>query len=152
MRAALVELFEAYDAAHQDPWTRRTHQLAIPLIAFHLVAMFDWIRVAELPGGFVLTMAHPGMLAVSVWSLVMSPKLGVLMAAALIGLLALGAVTPWWIVVIAAILGWTVQLLGHVLFEKNKPAFTDNMVQTLVGPLFFLAELTGDRRRSVARR
>jgi len=36
------------------------------------------------------------------------------------------------------------QLAGHVVWEKNSPAFLQNLLQALVGPLFFVAVLTGE--------
>jgi len=47
-------------------------------------------------------------------------------------------------VLAAALVGWTVQLAGHSVWEKNRPAFLKNMFQALIGPMFFVALLTGD--------
>jgi hypothetical protein len=33
------------------------------------------------------------------------------------------------------------QLVGHQVFEKRRPAFTDNAIQLLIGPLYFVAEV-----------
>ena len=43
-----------------------------------------------------------------------------------------------------AIAGWLTQLAGHVVWEKRSPAFLTNLFQALIGPLFFVATLTGD--------
>jgi len=37
--------------------------------------------------------------------------------------------------------GWIFQLIGHSVFEKRKPAFVDNLIQLLIGPLFLVAEV-----------
>ena len=37
--------------------------------------------------------------------------------------------------------GWVWQLIGHQVFEKRRPAFVDNIIQLLIGPLFFAAEI-----------
>jgi uncharacterized membrane protein YGL010W len=37
-----------------------------------------------------------------------------------------------------------VQLAGHSVWEKNRPAFLKNLTHALVGPVFFMALLTGD--------
>jgi uncharacterized membrane protein YGL010W len=37
------------------------------------------------------------------------------------------------------VLGWVIQFVGHI-FEGKKPAFIDDMVGLLVGPLFIVAE------------
>lgn len=37
------------------------------------------------------------------------------------------------------VIGWVIQFVGHV-FEGKKPAFVDDLVGLLVGPLFIVAE------------
>ena len=54
------------------------------------------------------------------------PRLGAGLTLALAGVLFTG--------------GWALQLLGHK-FEGMKPAFLDDLVQLLVGPLFVCAEI-----------
>ena len=56
----------------------------------------------------------------------------------------LAAITPWPVVVALALVGWLIQLAGHVVWEKRSPAFVRNLVQALVGPLYFVAILLGD--------
>jgi uncharacterized membrane protein YGL010W len=38
------------------------------------------------------------------------------------------------------VVGWAIQFVGHI-FEGKKPAFVDDLVGLLVGPLFVVAEL-----------
>ena len=38
------------------------------------------------------------------------------------------------------IVGWIIQAIGHI-FEKRRPAFTDNLMQLLIGPLFLMFEV-----------
>ncbi len=62
----------------------------------------------------------------------------------------LAAITPRPVVVAAAIVGWLVQLAGHSVWEKNRPAFLTNVLQALIGPLYFVAILGGIWRPSSA--
>jgi uncharacterized membrane protein YGL010W len=40
------------------------------------------------------------------------------------------------------IVAWVLQILGHSLFENNRPAFMDNLVQSfLMAPIFVLKEV-----------
>ena len=55
----------------------------------------------------------------------------------------LAAITPGPVVIALAVVGWVVQLAGHAVWEKNRPAFATNLLQALIGPLFFVAVLTG---------
>ena len=53
----------------------------------------------------------------------------------------LAAVTPRPLVLAIALVGWAIQLAGHLVWEKRSPAFLANLLQALIGPLFFVAAL-----------
>jgi uncharacterized membrane protein YGL010W len=38
------------------------------------------------------------------------------------------------------VVGWVFQFVGHMAYEHRKPAFVDDLVGLIVGPLFVLAE------------
>lgn len=72
-------------------------------------------------------------------------RLGLVMAALLAAMLlaqamALLATTAWllWGVGLFAV-GWVIQFVGHY-YEGRKPAFVDDIMGLLVGPLFVVAE------------
>jgi uncharacterized membrane protein YGL010W len=145
MSPALRALFVDYAESHRHPTNRLTHKVAIPLIVFHIVAMLDWVRLFQV-GGFTVTLAMVAVAAALVWYLRMSVKLGLMMAVFMGLCFPLGRLTPWPVVVAIAVGGWLVQLAGHSVWEKKSPAFLTNLLQALVGPIFFLACLTGDWR------
>lgn len=142
MNPRLRALFEEYADAHRHPINRLTHKIAIPLIVFHIVAMLDWIPLATV-GGHRLTLAVPAYLATVVWYFTLSPRLAGVMAVLFALCFPLGRVTPWPVVLGVAAFAWLVQLAGHVVWEKRSPAFVRNLLQALVGPLFFVAVLLG---------
>lgn len=144
MNPKLIALFHEYAEAHRHPTNQLTHKIAIPLIVFHIIAMLDWVALVALPGGFVVTLAMPVLAAAAVWYLRMSPKLGVLMVIASIACIPLGRLLPGVAVIAIAAAGWLIQLAGHVVWEKKSPSFLTNLVHALVGPVFFIAKLTGD--------
>ena len=37
--------------------------------------------------------------------------------------------------------GWSFQFFGHAVFERRRPAFADDLSQTLIGPMFVVAKL-----------
>ena len=39
------------------------------------------------------------------------------------------------------IVGWVLQIVGHRLFEKNSPAFLDNVVHLYIGPRWLINRL-----------
>jgi len=43
------------------------------------------------------------------------------------------------VVIGAAVVAWTAQLIGHFRYEHRAPAFRDNLLQLLVGPVYFIA-------------
>jgi len=38
------------------------------------------------------------------------------------------------------VVGWVFQFVGHIAYEHRKPAFVDDVVGLLMGPLFVLVE------------
>jgi uncharacterized membrane protein YGL010W len=142
--------FDDYLDHHRHPTNRLTHEIAIPMIVFHIVAMLDWLQIraagfATIAGEtYGLSVGHLFAVGVLAWYATMSPKLAAIMAVASVPLFALSALTPWWVVVVVAAAGWTIQLAGHKVWEKRAPAFLGNLGHALIGPLFFVAVLTGD--------
>ncbi|HVE82264.1 MAG TPA: Mpo1-like protein [Myxococcales bacterium] len=144
MNARTVALLDQYADSHRHPTNRLTHKIAIPLIVFHILAMLDWVRLAPapaLPGG-VVTLGMAFWAATAVWYLRADVKLGLLVIGLSVLAFPIGRALPWWSVVAVAVVGWLVQLAGHVVWEKKQPSFLTNMVHALVGPLFFMAVLT----------
>ncbi|HYO58337.1 DUF962 domain-containing protein [Archangium sp.] len=139
-------LFDEYISAHLHPTNRLTHKIAIPLIVLHIVAMLDWVRLAPLPflPGGSLTLAYVAWALASIWYLRADAKLGFIVSAAAALCIPLGRLLPTWAVISIAVFGWLVQLAGHAVWEKKSPSFFTNLVHALVGPLFFVALLTGD--------
>lgn len=145
----LQALFEDYASSHQHPTNRLTHKVAIPFIVLHIVAMLDWVKLVSvpvLPGG-VLTLGLVAWALAAVWYVRSDVKLGLMVSAAMALCFPLGRVlseVSVWLVVAIAVSGWLIQLAGHAVWEKKSPSFLTNLVHALVGPLFFVALLTGD--------
>ena len=55
----------------------------------------------------------------------------------------LGRMTSTEAVIGIAIFAWIAQLVGHVRYERRAPAFKDNLIQLLVGPVYFIAVTLG---------
>lgn len=151
MRASLAQLFAEYSESHRHPTNRLTHKVAIPLIVFHVLAMLDWIHLVAIPAT-----SHPlsvGMIAYAmamIWYFYQDVKIGLILAVAMALCFPLGWATPWPVVVTIAVVGWLVQLAGHVVWEKKQPSFFTNLVHALVGPAFFVALLIHEWPRKQA--
>lgn len=149
LKPRVQELFESYGEFHRHPVNQAIHKVAVPLIVFHVLAMLDWVVLAEL-GGFSLSLGHVLFAAALLWYL--SLDLGLAVGIGLFGAACLAAarLVPPWLVIAVAVVAWTAQLLGHSVWEKRRPAFAQEPLQLLVGPLFILALLTGAWPRVVS--
>ena len=144
LNPALGGLFRDYERSHRHPVNVRLHQVAIPLIVFHLVAMLDWVGLFRIPGTALhVTLAHVAYVAVIGWYLSLDAGLAVWMAGLFAVCFPIGWVAPRLAVVCVAVVAWTLQLAGHSVWERQRPAFLHNLLHALVGPLFFVAKALG---------
>jgi len=54
---------------------------------------------------------------------------------------------PWWVSAGAFGTGWALNIVGHAVFEKNRPAFADDPLSFLAGPVWDLGQVKGLVRR-----
>ena len=128
-----------YAAYHRDLRNIHTHFVGIPLIVLAVAVL-----LACVPLGLGLSALPPVLLGAIVFYLRLDWGLGALMA--LLMLLAGWAGTQlaalsWggWLGLGLFVAGWVIQFVGH-WYEGRKPAFVDDLVGLLVGPLFVVAE------------
>jgi uncharacterized membrane protein YGL010W len=140
-----LDLMAQYAAYHRDRRNIATHFIGIPLIVFAIsvllaraqfsigdTAMNMAIVVWALSALWYLTR---GNLALGVATAVVN---GVLTALAMTA--AQGTTTGWLIVGVGSfVIGWVFQFVGHY-YEGKKPAFVDDLVGLLVGPMFVVGE------------
>lgn len=136
-----VDLLVQYAGYHRDKRNIATHFVGIPMIVFALGVLLAPANVAgislawlawALATGWYLTR---GELLLGVATSVVN---GVLIGLAQ-PLAALGTVN--WLVwgIGAFVLGWIVQFIGHY-YEGRRPAFVDDLLGLLVGPMFVVGE------------
>lgn len=142
LKPALMAYFAEYADHHRSSMNELTHRIAIPLIVFHTLAMLSWIPLGA-PFGFSLSVAHVLWVAATLWYLTLDARLGALMGLLMAICFPVAAVTPKLLVVLLCVFAWLVQLAGHVVWEKRQPAFVQNLLQALIGPLFFVAKGVG---------
>lgn len=142
---ALIKQLTKYAAYHRDPRNIATHYVGIPLIVFAVTCFlarpgFELAGVALAPVWFVAAAATVFYLRHDVrYGLVMALVLAVMSYGALyVGALSTAA---WLATSIALFVGgWVIQFIGHY-YEGKKPAFVDDLIGLLVGPLFVCAEV-----------
>ncbi len=140
-----LDLMAQYAAYHRDRRNITTHFIGIPLIVFAISALLARAEfsVADTP-------MHAAMLLWMLSSLwyVTRGNLALGVATALVnGLLtalampaAQGSMASWLAIGVGSfVVGWIFQFVGHY-YEGRKPAFVDDLVGLLVGPMFVVGE------------
>lgn len=160
---ALEDHLAQYAAYHRDARNIATHLVGIPLIVFAVEVLLSRPAIGA-AAGVALTPALLLTIAFATFYLRLDRRFGAVMTVLFaLGLWAgqtLAALpTATWlgIGIGAFVVGWIVQFVGHY-FEGRKPAFVDDLVGLMVGPLFvvselaFFAGLRGEVRRRVEER
>lgn len=140
------DLLAQYAEYHRDQRNIATHFVGVPLIVFAIGVLLA--RPAFLLGGWLLTPAWTVFALAAAWYLTRGElALGAAVSAGIALLLALGqplaaAGTGAWLGwgVGCFVVGWIIQFIGHY-YEGRKPAFADDLVGLLVGPMFVVMEL-----------
>lgn len=134
-----------YAAYHRDGRNVATHMLGIPLIVLAIQLLLARPVLLDDPAPVTPALAVSAM---AVWYyLWLDLRLGLVMAVLLsLGVVlteAVAAAFPASRIVLAVgvfVVGWVLQFIGH-WFEGRKPAFFDELVSLLIGPLFIVAEV-----------
>jgi uncharacterized membrane protein YGL010W len=144
-RSAL-DLLSQYAQYHRDRRNIQTHFVGVPMIVFGVGVLLAQPSFAL--GGLMLTPAWLVFVLVAGWMLTRG-HLGIGVAStAVVGALMLlahrvptASIAMWlaWGVGFFVV-GWVIQFVGHY-YEGKKPAFADDLVGLLVGPMFVTLEL-----------
>ena len=141
-------LIVQYARYHRDPRNIATHLVGIPLIVVGIGVLLSHPTIPLDPGSpWVLSPAWALWAAASLWYVTRGHPListaviaanGLAMALAhWVSLQAGGDWLAWGIGLFVA--GWVIQFIGHY-YEGRKPAFVDDIVGLLVGPMFVVGE------------
>lgn len=140
----LIDHLSQYADYHRDPRNIHTHFVGVPMIMFAVVTLLS--RPAWSWGDMAASPALAGALASAIFYLRLDLRYGTVMAALLVAMLVGGQWlaqqgTTLWLAsgVGLFVVGWVIQFVGHY-YEGRKPAFVDDLVGLIVGPLFVVAE------------
>jgi uncharacterized membrane protein YGL010W len=141
----LTDQLAAYAAYHRDRRNIALHLIGIPLILASIEILVS--RPVFALGGIGLTPAILISAVVGLFYLRLDLRLGIVMALVLAGcawggraVAALPTATWLGMGIGLFVVGWIIQLIGHVQ-EGRKPAFLDDVMGLLIGPLFVVAEV-----------
>ena len=141
----LADQLANYAAYHRDGRNIALHLIGIPLIVLAVEILLS--RTSCSIGSFSVTAAVIASALAALFYFRLDWRLGVAMAV----LLALGAWAGGFVAnqphalwlgagIGLFVLGWAFQFVGH-FYEGRKPAFLDDLIGLLIGPLFVVAEI-----------
>ncbi|MEM5318601.1 Mpo1-like protein [Paraburkholderia sp. JHI869] len=145
----LTEQLTQYAAYHRDARNIGTHFVGIPLIVLALAVLLSRPALAFAAFGLPVSGSPAWLLfgAATIYYLVLDVPLGLMMAVVSLACVAFGAWlaqqgTAAWLGsgVGLFVVGWIFQFVGHIAWEHRKPAFVDDLIGLMIGPLFVLAE------------
>ena len=141
----LADQLSQYAAYHRDQRNIVTHFVGIPLIVQAIAMLLarpsmEWMGV-QWSLALLLVVVTAG------YYLLLDMRFGLVMAVLLVLALQVGQAAATWATstwlgtgVGLFVVGWAFQFVGHY-FEGKKPAFVDDLVGLIIGPLFVVAEL-----------
>lgn len=140
----LVDHLAQYAAYHRDRRNIVTHFVGIPMIVLAVTVLLS--RPGIEVSGLWLSPAAAVALVTTLFYLRLDFRFGVVMGA-LLGLcvwfsagLAMGGTALWLSAGLGFfVVGWVIQFVGH-FYEGRKPAFVDDLMGLMIGPLFVVAE------------
>ncbi|MGH9317007.1 MAG: DUF962 domain-containing protein [Thermoanaerobaculia bacterium] len=131
-----------YGSYHRTRGNIACHAAGITLILFGAFSMLGALRLPSLGPIAPLTGTEVLIGAAFLYYLFLDVPLALAMLAESAALdVAARAVHDWRIGLGAFVIGWIFQGVGHAVYEKNRPAFFNNLLHLMVGPVFLLNEL-----------
>jgi uncharacterized membrane protein YGL010W len=141
----LTDQLTQYAYYHQDQRNINTHFVGVPMIVMAVVILMSRAQVNL--GGVSISLAMVSAVLTTLFYLRLDLRFGVVLGAVLALMLAGGqwlaaqALSIWLTAGVGLfVVGWIIQFVGHY-YEGKKPAFVDDIVGLLIGPLFVTAEL-----------
>ena len=141
----LTDQLSHYAAYHRDPRNVTTHLVGVPLIVVAVTTLLG--RPSTMIGAVALSPALVAAVVAALYYLRLDLRFGAVMTLILaiavgVGQWLAGLATVAWLSagVGLFVIGWIFQFVGHH-YEGRKPAFVDDLVGLLIGPLFVTAEV-----------
>jgi uncharacterized membrane protein YGL010W len=138
--------FQNYASHHKTKGNKVTHYIGITLIVVSLLGLLGQFVVAggltgneylRLDGGTIL------LLLGLFWYLYLDWKIAGPFVLTMMGLYFLGRSIPTPVNSVLFVSGWILQAIGHAVYEKKSPAFLENGLHLLTGPLWIFARIVG---------
>jgi uncharacterized membrane protein YGL010W len=136
-----------YVGYHRDWWNCVMHVFGIIFLFLAAILPLNFWPVQIF--GVQTTMAAMMVLPVLIYWLLLDTALGMGIVGAAVLLLSTAAIivsnvsvgAVWSISAVLIVVGVSLQIIGHRLFERRQPALLDNPPHLLLGPMFVMAKL-----------
>jgi len=143
---SLTDQLATYASYHRDRRNIATHFIGIPMILYSIIMLLSrpiWMADTVIP----VTPALFASIIMGLYYLRLDIPLGLLMSIVLVSMIKLAAplamadTSTWlsWSIGLFVV-GWIFQSIGHI-WEGKKPAFLDDVMGLIIGPLFVATEL-----------
>ena len=140
----LQQQLGTYGLYHRSKRNVLTHFFGIPLIVFAVLCLLASIQIPT--GSLLIDGAQLFVFASVVYYLMLSVSLGLIMGVLFTLMLlaaqpiAAMAFWPWLSIGVSVfVFGWVLQFIGHY-YEGKKPAFVDDLIGLIIGPLYVTVE------------
>lgn len=159
-RDGLILKFSKYSRYHQNIYNQIVHFITIPLIIHTLMCILSYAQLETFDnvyGGHIISV-HAGII-ILIASMIIYPSIDVPSGLVLVIYMVISYLcanvyyyyvplayyTKLGIVIGVHVVSWIVQIAGHYVFEKNKPAFTNGcqafVDAVLIAPIFVFLEI-----------
>jgi uncharacterized membrane protein YGL010W len=136
-----------YVEYHRDWWNGVMHVFGIIFLFLAAVLPLQFWSVHAF--GIQITVATILALPVLIYWLLLDTAIGIGIVGAAVLLLSaaamivsnVSAAAVWSISAVLIVVGVSLQIVGHRLFERRQPALLDNPTHLLLGPMFVMAKL-----------
>ncbi len=146
VQARLRRYFDEYAAVHRTPKNQWAHYIGIPMITISVPGLFAQIVFYNPSSVDALVRFDAGVLLVllsSLFYLFLVWKIGIPTALFALGLYGIGRSASIPVLIAVFIVGWVIQFIGHIVYEKRSPAFFTNLYHLLIGPLWVFSKWVG---------
>ena len=144
MKSGLDQLSK-YAEYHRDRRNIATHLVGVPMIVFAVIVLLS--RPSFEVAGLALSPAWIVLVVSGIYYLMLDAGLGLTLAAIMAAMTwaavqVAGMSTATWLItgIGMFVAGWIIQFIGHY-YEGRKPAFVDDIIGLMIGPLFVWAEI-----------
>ncbi len=144
MKSGLDQLSK-YALYHRDRRNIATHLVGVPMIVFAVIVLLS--RPSFEVSGLMLNPAWMVLVAAGLYYLLLDAGLGLTLTVIMAALtwvaaqIAVMSTAAWLATGIGMfVAGWIIQFIGHY-YEGRRPAFVDDIIGLMIGPLFVWAEI-----------